>query len=107
MTAPRKLSWVGFVGVGFLLACSGVGGSAGGPVNGPANLEACKGYVDAYNKAPCTAIDLDPAQVCPDSLTSTPCDMVGYFTCMGEAVKCSGEFLDVSGQNNCPSPACN
>ena len=57
--------------------------------------------------AACNAIDLNAADLCPDTLDMSPCDMSPYYKCMADAVKCNGDFLDISGQSNCTMPSCN
>lgn len=85
------------------LACSGMQMPAGG---GKANVAACKAYVEAFNAAPCTAMDQNPAELCPATLDAMPCDWTDYYKCMSEAVQCHGEFVDISGQANCTMPNC-
>ncbi|MEQ1568693.1 MAG: hypothetical protein ABMA64_23850 [Myxococcota bacterium] len=98
------------VTVAFGLACSGMNlpipGAPGGG-GGAGNADACKKYVEAFNNAACSAVDLSAADVCPENLNLTPCDMSAYYGCMADSVKCNGEFLDVSGQANCAAPTCN
>ena|SRR5688572_23138514 len=96
---------VAAVSVAFGLACSGMNVPGGG--GSYANVEACKKYVEVFNNAACSTVDLAEADVCPANLDLSPCDMATYYTCMAEAVKCNGEFLDVSGQANCAAPNCN
>jgi hypothetical protein len=90
--------------LGLGLACSGMPTGGGGT---HANVAACKKYVEAFNGAACNAVDLNADDLCPSTLDMTPCDMTPYYKCMADAVKCNGEFLDISGQANCSMPACN
>jgi hypothetical protein len=95
---------LGATSVAFGLACSGMKMPSGG---GNANVAACKKYVEAFNNAACNAVDLNAADLCPSTLDMSPCDLGSYYTCMADAVKCNGDFLDISGQANCSMPACN
>ena len=70
------------------------------------NAAACTAYVTAFNTAGCAGVALDAAEVCPASLDQLPCDLGAYFDCMAAAVRCHGEFLDVSGQAQCPPSTC-
>jgi hypothetical protein len=77
--------------------------SAGG---GGANRTACAAYVEAFNVAPCSGVDLRVDELCPPTLDLSPCDLSAFYGCMAAAVKCNGAFLDVSGQVSCPAPTC-
>jgi len=108
----KSLGVVAAVTIGSSLACSGQLNLPGvpGTSGGAHNVEGCKKYVQKMNDAPCNPVDLDMAQLCPDSLNLNPCDMSSYYGCMADAVKCSGDnngFLDVSGQANCAPSNCN
>ncbi|MEZ4240072.1 MAG: hypothetical protein R3F59_28770 [Myxococcota bacterium] len=91
--------------LGLGLACSGMDLPSGG--GSSANVEACKQYVEAFNGAACNQVDLNAADLCPDTLNMSPCDLSPYYKCMADAVKCNGDFLDISGQANCSMPTCN
>jgi serine/threonine protein kinase len=73
---------------------------------GSGNVEACTSYVEAFNDAPCSAVHLDPRDLCPPQLDEHPCDMSGYYACMSEAISCHGDFLDISRQVSCHMPDC-
>lgn len=100
-----KVAFAAAVTLGVGLACSGMDLPTGGGAH--KNVAACKGYVEAFNGAACNAIDLNAADLCPDTLDMSPCDMSPYYECMANAVKCNGDFLDISEQSNCSMPACN
>jgi hypothetical protein len=91
-------------GLGLALACGGMTMPTGGS---HANVESCKKYVQAFNDATCNAVDLNGEELCPQSLDLSPCNMGPYYTCMANAVRCNGDFLDISGQANCSMPNCN
>lgn len=83
---------------------------AGAPAVGTAskaNADACKRYVNVFNEASCAALDLDAEALCPDTLDLSSCDLAPYWDCLAGAVKCSGDFLDISEQGRCKMPACN
>lgn len=90
--------------LGLGLACSGGLPAPGGS---HANVAACKKYVEAFNGASCNQVDLNADDLCPATLDVSPCDMSGYYSCMADAVKCNGDFLDISGQASCSMPSCN
>jgi hypothetical protein len=100
-----KVGIAAAVALGFGLACSGMDLPTGGGSH--ANVAACNQYVDAFNNAACNAVDLNAGDLCPETLDMSPCDMSPYYQCMAEAVKCNGDFLDISGQANCSMPTCN
>ena len=97
------LVFVGAVAVGFVLACSGMSVPSAGS---NANVAACQKYVEVFNEASCTQVDLSAADMCPSTLDMANCDYGAYYTCMADAVKCNGEFPDLTGQVNCTSPVC-
>lgn len=72
----------------------------------PENVAACVRYVDTFNDATCMDGDLNPDDLCPFSLDHAPCDLAPYYACMAFAVRCNGDFLDLSGQANCAMPTC-
>lgn len=86
------------------LACSGAPTIAPTSAN---NAESCKRYVAAFNDASCAALDLDPEDLCHDTLDLSSCDLAPYWDCLTKAVKCNGDFLDISEQGRCKMPACN
>lgn len=91
-------------GLGLALACGGMSMPGGG--GSFANVDACKKYVEAFNGAACNPVDLDAAELCPSTLDMSTCDLGPYYTCMANAVKCNGDFLDITGQANCTMPDC-
>jgi hypothetical protein len=78
----------------------------GPPPGTVANVTGCRAYVEAFNSAPCTSVDLVADDLCPATLDLTQCDMTPYFACMGRAVKCRGDFIDISEQSGCAMPSC-
>lgn len=81
--------------VAFTLACGGAGG-------GGNNVAACKAWLEKQNALPCASMmQMNAADVCPDSLDQTPIDMESYYNCMAENAKCNGDFPDLAGQANC------
>src|SRR5688572_8730492 len=91
------------VGLGFALACGGMSMPGQGSAE---NVTACRKYVEAFNDAPCSPVDFDAIELCPGTLEMAACDLGVYYTCMAGAVKCSGDFLDITSQANCAMPAC-
>lgn len=90
------------VALGFGLACSGL------PMGGGSfdNTGACKRYIEAYNSAECLPVDLVAADMCPESLNLTPCDLATYYDCMAKEVKCNNGIPDLAGQASCKMPTC-
>jgi hypothetical protein len=76
-----------------------------GPGSGRENVAACIAYVRVFNEAPCMHIDLDVEDLCPRTLDESPIDLGCYYRCMTEAVRCTGERMDLSGQAAC-QPDC-
>jgi len=82
------------------------GASAGGGSYGD-NVEACRGYVEKYNSLSClksAGVQLNPGDMCPSALNSSPLDMRGYYSCMADACKCNGNIPDLAGVSDCKMP---
>jgi hypothetical protein len=76
------------------------------PLPSGTNTTACRAYVEAFNAATCNPVDLRVADLCPDALDLTSCDLSSYYGCMAAGVRCSGDRIDLSAQVDCSMPFC-
>ena len=115
MAQKRTASRVAVSLVGVVPMVVAVLACGGGPVSIPnplgpsyANVDACRGYVRAYNGLDCVEEQrqLNPNDNCPSALDAYPCDLADHYACLTEHTLCVDDKLNVDGHLECGARTC-